>query len=63
VPRSGRVVVPETPHHLIQRGHNREVVFAADGEAKRGQATLFEVFGDCLGGCLKQSSLSPFFSV
>jgi len=27
MPRKARVVVPNTPHHLVQRGHNKQVVF------------------------------------
>ena len=27
MPRKARVVVPNTPHHIIQRGHNKQVVF------------------------------------
>ena len=27
MPRKARVVVPNTPHHIVQRGHNRQVVF------------------------------------
>jgi putative transposase len=30
MPRTARLVVPESPHHIIQRGHNRQVVFATD---------------------------------
>ena len=36
MPRMGRVVLPNYPHHVVQRGHNRQVVFAA-AEQKRGQ--------------------------
>jgi len=34
MPRIGRVVVPNMPHHVVQRGHNRNAVFlsAADYE-------------------------------
>ena len=32
MPRSGRVVLPDTPHHVIQRGHNRQVVFTAHAD-------------------------------
>lgn len=32
MPRSARVVVPNLPHHVIQRGHNRSVVFADDAD-------------------------------
>jgi len=28
MPRVGRVVLPNHPHHVVQRGHNRQVVFA-----------------------------------
>ena len=30
MPRTGRIVLPNYPHHIVQRGHNRSVVFAAD---------------------------------
>lgn len=29
MPRMGRVVLPSYPHHVVQRGHNRQVVFVA----------------------------------
>jgi hypothetical protein len=29
MPRMGRVVLPNYPHHVVQRGHNKQVVFAA----------------------------------
>jgi putative transposase len=28
MPRTGRVVLPNTPHHIVQRGHNRDSIFA-----------------------------------
>jgi len=28
MPRIGRIVLPNYPHHVVQRGHNRQVVFA-----------------------------------
>lgn len=28
MPRMGRVMLPNHPHHVVQRGHNRQVVFA-----------------------------------
>lgn len=28
MPRVGRTILPYYPHHIIQRGHNRQVVFA-----------------------------------
>jgi putative transposase len=30
MPRNARVVISNYPHHIIQRGHNRQVVFASD---------------------------------
>lgn len=30
MPRSARIVLPNTPHHIVQRGHNRQTVFASD---------------------------------
>jgi putative transposase len=30
MPRTARIAVMGYPHHIIQRGHNRQVVFASD---------------------------------
>ena len=30
MPRKARTVIPGVAHHVVQRGHNRQVVFAAD---------------------------------
>ncbi len=27
MPRKARILVPNYPHHIVQRGHNRKVVF------------------------------------
>jgi putative transposase len=32
MPRQGRVVVPNWPHHVIQGGHNKQVVFRPDDD-------------------------------
>ena len=48
MPRMGRVVLPNYPHHVVQRGHNRQVVFAAAEDYQRYLADLRElkdVFG------------------
>ena len=29
MPRTSRIVLPNYPHHIIQRGHNRQIVFAS----------------------------------
>ena len=42
MPRTARVVLPSYPHHVVQRGHNRQVVFAANGDYERYLATLSE---------------------
>ena len=28
--KSGRVVLPEYSHYILQRGHNRQMIFAED---------------------------------
>ncbi len=32
MPRNARVIVPHMPHHIVQRGHNRGVVFVEDSD-------------------------------
>lgn len=32
MPRQARLVIPHCPHHVIQRGHNRQIVFAGDDD-------------------------------
>jgi len=44
----GRIVLPNYPHHVVQRGHNRQVVFAAEQDYQRYISDLRElkdVFG------------------
>ncbi len=56
MPRIGRVVLPNYPHHVVQRGHNRKVVFVQPSDYQYYLATLSEwkveygvkVFGYCL---------------
>lgn len=56
MPRMGRVVLPHYPHHIVQRGHNRQVTFAERVDYERYVATLREfkeeygvkVYGFCL---------------
>lgn len=48
MPRMGRVVLPNYPHHVVQRGHNRQVVFAGAEDFQRYLSDLHElkdVFG------------------
>lgn len=56
MPRLGRVVLPNYPHHVVQRGHNKQVVFAAEADFRYYLKTLAEfkdfydlrVYGFCL---------------
>ena len=40
MPRTGRIVLPNVAHHIVQRGHNRQVVFAADDDFRYYLDTL-----------------------
>jgi len=56
MPRMARIVVPNTPHHIVQRGHNKQTVFVSDDDYRYYLANLFEwkerlsckVYGWCL---------------
>ena len=43
MPRMGRVVLPNYPHHVVQRGHNRQVVFVCDADYGRYLEDLQEL--------------------
>ncbi|WP_196801679.1 transposase [Thioalkalivibrio sp. ALM2T] len=43
MPRMARVVLPHFPHHVVQRGHNRQVVFAGDEDYERYLEDLREL--------------------
>lgn len=40
MPRMARIVLPNYAHHVVQRGHNRQVVFAVDSDFERYIAAL-----------------------
>jgi len=42
MPRTARLVVPNTPHHVIQRGHNRKSVFVHEQDYRYYLENLFE---------------------
>jgi len=42
MPRTARVVVPEFPHHIVQRGHNRQAVFVTDADFRYYLSSLLE---------------------
>lgn len=48
MPRMGRTILPYYPHHIVQRGHNRQVVFAEPRDFERYLETLAE-FKDVYG--------------
>lgn len=48
MPRTGRVILPGYPHHIVQRGHNRQAVFAAPADYRYYLDTLAE-FKDVYG--------------
>lgn len=56
MPRTARILLPHTAHHVVQRGHNRANVFAARDDYRRYLDTLCEwkaeldikVYGYCL---------------
>lgn len=43
MPRTARIVLPNYPHHVVQRGHNKQVVFAAANDFKHYLADLQEL--------------------
>ena len=47
MPRVGRVVLPDYPHHIVQRGHNRQVVFAQQRDFEVYLSNLRELKGEC----------------
>jgi len=47
MPRLGRVVLPGYPHHIVQRGHNRQAVFAEDADYERYLSDLWELKESC----------------
>lgn len=60
MPRTDRVVLPNYAHHIVQRGHNRQVVFAVEDHYLYYLDTLkawketygIKVYGYCLMKCL-----------
>ncbi len=42
MPRTSRVVIPGCPHHVTQRGNNRQDVFFADADRRRYLELLTE---------------------
>ena len=61
MPRVERIVVPGVPHHVTQRGNNRQEVFFVDDDRRfyldllAGQAQRFGL--DVLGYCLMSNHI------
>ena len=52
MPRKARIVIPGVAHHVVQRGHNRQVVFAADEDFQFYLENLTELKGELdMSGC------------
>ena len=49
MPRSSRIIIADCPHHIIQRGHNKQTVFAADQDYQYYLENLMEWKG--IYGC------------
>lgn len=70
MPRTGRVVLPEYPHHVVQRGHNRQVVFRTRYDFQQYLSDLRElkekfdirVYAYCLMSNHVHLLLAPFGS-
>ena len=58
MPRMGRLVLANYPHHVVQRGHNRQAVFAADEDYQRYLADLHVRKGASLCGAVQIVSSS-----
>lgn len=56
MPRTSRTVVPDLPHHVVQRGHNSQPIFATDKDCQAyigGLQEFREAFGlKIYGWCL-----------
>jgi putative transposase len=56
LPRTARIIVPHVPHHVTQRGNNRQDVFFTDDDRRSYLDTLANKCGEAgvkvLGYCL-----------
>ncbi|MHB1679569.1 MAG: transposase [bacterium] len=43
MPKSKRIILPDCPHHIVQRGHNRQVIFADNEDFKNYLENLQEL--------------------
>ena len=43
MPRKMRIILPNCPHHIIQRGHNRQIIFAENSDYERYLNNVLEL--------------------
>lgn len=43
MPRKPRIILPNIPHHIVQRGHNRQAIFAEESDYESYLNTLAEL--------------------
>ena len=46
MPRKARVIVPNCPHHIVRRWHNRNAVFVCDEDYQYNLENLIEAKRD-----------------
>lgn len=46
MPRIGQLVIPNYPHHVIHRGHNRQAIFAQEDDDRFDLDNLVECKGE-----------------
>lgn len=42
MPRQARIILPNAPHHIMQKGHNREAVFSSGDDFEYYRENLIE---------------------
>lgn len=61
MPRAARLVIPDIPHHVIQRGNRQQPVFIFDNDRRRYLALLAKNCADhsvrCLAWCLMNNHI------
>ncbi|KKN19722.1 hypothetical protein LCGC14_0942810 [marine sediment metagenome] len=64
MPRQARIILENTPHHIVQRGHNRQIVFGekADYLSPRHITGMETRIGrQCIWILSDDESCTPYF--
>ena len=61
MPRQARIVLANTPHHIVERGHNRETVFIEPQDSLYYLDTLKESLKINLSPFSRKNKSVPFF--